>query len=163
LARILTALLLILLGSAACVSAAAPSASGIYVMRHLQKGTGEDPPLSPEGAANAQRLVALFKADPPGAIFVSTTRRARETAAPLAAALGISMTPYDPRDSAALVQAVAAEKRSILIVGHSNTVPDIIARLGGAAPPPLGEGDYGDLWRIDSRTRATVKIRLSGE
>jgi broad specificity phosphatase PhoE len=131
-------------------------------MRHLQKGAGEDPPLSAEGAANTQRLVSFFKADPPRAIFVSTARRARETAAPLAAALGITATPYDPRDSAALASAVAAASGTILIVGHSNTVPEVIQRLGGTAPAPLADSDYGDIWKISGPERTVTKLRLGG-
>jgi broad specificity phosphatase PhoE len=162
LSRILALLLLILLGAAACATAGAPSLPDIYVMRHLQKGAGEDPPLSPEGAANAQRLVQFFKSDPPRAIYVSTTRRARETAEPLAAALRLSLKTYDPRDSAGLAAAVAGEKGPVLIVGHSNTVPDIVAKLGGAAPPPLTDGDYGDIWKIGGRSRAVTKLRIEG-
>ena len=158
--RIFAALLLILMGAAACVSAPASSPQAIYVMRHLQKGAGEDPPLSAEGKANAQRLIPILRANPPKAIFVSPTRRARETAEPLAAALGITMTSYDPRNAAALIETVAAEKRSLLIVGHSNTVPDIIGRLGAAAPPPLSDEDYGGIWRIDGQSRAVTKLKV---
>jgi broad specificity phosphatase PhoE len=159
LTRILGALLLILLGSAACMTAA-PSPPSIYVMRHLQKAGGDDPALSAEGAANAQRLVRFFKADPPRAIYVSTARRARETAEPLAAALRLSLKSYDARDSAALAGAVGGEAGSVLIVGHSNTVPDIIAKLGGAPPPPLSDTDYGDVWKISGRGRAVTKLRI---
>jgi broad specificity phosphatase PhoE len=160
LTKMFAALLLVLTGAAACVSPPASPPQVFYVMRHLQKGTGDDPPLSAEGSANAQRLVAVLKENPPRAIFVSTTRRARETAAPLATALGVTMTPYDAKDSAALVQSAAAEKGSVLIVGHSNTVPDIIRRFGAAAPPPLSDEDYGDIWRIDRQTRAVTKMRV---
>ena len=131
-------------------------------MRHLQKGAGDDPPLSAEGSANAQRLISSLRHDPPKAVFVSNTRRARESAEPLAAALGISLTPYDPRNNAALLEAVAAQKGSLLIVGHSNTVPDIIRSLGATPPPPLSDDDYGDIWRIDGRTRTLTKMRVGG-
>lgn len=160
--RIVAAFLL-LLGLAACVTNAASPAKAIYVMRHLQKGSGDDPQLSAEGRTNAQRLFEVLKRDLPKAIFVSTTRRARETAEPLAERLGITLTPYDPRNAAALIEAIEAEERNVLIIGHSNTVPDIIGRLGGTAPPPLSEEDYGDIWRIDGRTRAVTKIRISGD
>jgi broad specificity phosphatase PhoE len=160
LARILALWLLILLGAGACATAAAPSPPHIYVMRHLQKGAGEDPALSPEGAANAQRLVQFFRSDPPRAIYVSTTRRARETAEPLAESLKLGLKSYDPRDSAGLAAAAAGEKGPVLIVGHSNTVPDIIAKLGGAAPPPLSDTDYGDVWKIGGRDRSVTKMRI---
>ena len=137
--------------------AAAPS---YYVMRHLQRGDGPDPALSAEGKANAERLAAALAADPPGAIWVSTTRRARDTAAPLAAALGLTPREYDPRDTQGLIAAVARESGSVLIVGHSNTVADIVARLGGSRPAELSESDYGEIWRIERASGATSRRRL---
>ena len=140
---------------------AAPS---VYVMRHLQRGEGPDPALSAEGKANAERLVgefaALLGADRRSTIYVSKTRRARETAAPLAAALGLTPREYDPADTAALVAAVAGEPGSVLIVGHSNTVADIVGRLGGVRPADLSERDYGEIWRIDRKGGQTSNWRL---
>ena len=132
----------------------------IYVMRHLQKAEGADPALSAEGKADAERLVATLAADPPAAIFVSKTRRARETAAPLAAALGITPREYDPADPVALIAEVAKEPGPVLIVGHSNTVADLVGRLGGAAPPPLAETQFGDIWRIERAAGRTTHMQL---
>jgi broad specificity phosphatase PhoE len=151
---------LLLLALAACATAAPePAAPSWYVMRHLQKAEGPDPALSAEGQANAQRLIAFFAADPPRAIYVSTTRRARETAGPLAAKLGATVREYDPADTPGLVARVKAEAGTVLVVGHSNTVPDIVARLGGARPAPLGEGDFGDIFRV-RRDGNVERLRL---
>jgi broad specificity phosphatase PhoE len=156
--RPLAALLLFAL--AACASApdrqAAPS---WFVMRHLQKAEGQDPALSAEGARNAVRLASWFSKDRPAAIYVSTTRRARETAAPLAARLGLTVKEYDPRDTPGLVARVKAEAGTVLVVGHSNTVPEIVGGLGGARPADLAETDYGDIFRV--RQDGTVeRLRL---
>jgi len=147
------ALLLAIL--AACAGLAPePGGPAYYAMRHLQKAEGPDPALSAAGRANAERLAGWFGGDAPGAIYVSTTRRARETAAPLAARLGLTAKEYDPSDTPALVARVRAEAGRVLIVGHSNTVPEIVERLGGARPGELGEADYGDVWVVwpDGRT-----------
>jgi broad specificity phosphatase PhoE len=134
---------------AACATAPQPAPGpSVYVMRHLQKDAGTDPGLSPQGRANAERLVAFFAKDPPAAIYVSTTRRARETAAPLAARLHLTPKPYDPRDTAGLVARVKAETGTVLVVGHSNTVPAIVASLGGTRPADLAETDFGDVFRV---------------
>jgi broad specificity phosphatase PhoE len=149
---------------AAC--ATAPRADRVhpnyYVMRHLQKAAGQDPELSPEGKANAERLAGLLAADPPSAIYVSTTRRAAETAAPLAARLGLTAKTYDPADTPALIARVTAEPGTVLIVGHSNTVPEIVQRLGGTRPPDLAETDYGDVWHVSGPDRRTEKLTLNG-
>ncbi|HEX8467939.1 MAG TPA: phosphoglycerate mutase family protein [Allosphingosinicella sp.] len=153
------AALLLLMTAACATTASEPAEPSWYVVRHLQKAEGQDPALSAEGARNAERLATWFNKDRPAAIYVSTTRRARDTAAPLAARLGIAVKDYDPRDTPGLLARVKAEAGTVLIVGHSNTVPEIVARLGGSRPADLAETDYGDIFRV--RRDGTVKrLRL---
>jgi phosphohistidine phosphatase SixA len=135
-----------LLGLAATGAAAEPT--GYYVMRHLQKGAGDDPGLSEQGQKAARRLAGWFTGERPEFIYVSNTRRARETAAPLAAKLGITAREYDPRDTPGLIARVKADSGIVLIVGHSNTVPDIVELLGGEKPAVLLDSDYGDIWHV---------------
>jgi broad specificity phosphatase PhoE len=151
--RMIAALLLAALAACAAV-VPEPAGPGWYAMRHLQKADGPDPGLSGEGRAGAERLAGWFGDEPPAAVYVSTTRRARETAAPLAARLGLTPKEYDPSDTPGLIARVRAEAGPVLIVGHSNTVPEIVERLGGTRPADLGEGDYGDVWLVwrDGRT-----------
>lgn len=156
--RPLAALLLFALAACATTESE-PAAPNWYVMRHLQKAEGQDPPLSAEGHANARRLIAFFGKDPPGAIYVSSTKRALETAGPLAAKLGATVKDYDPRDTPGLVARAKAESGTVLIVGHSNTVPEIVAQLGGVRPADLGEGDYGDIFRV-RRDGTVERLRL---
>jgi phosphohistidine phosphatase SixA len=137
---------------------AAPS---VYVMRHLHKAGGQDPGLSETGQRCAVRLGEQLAERGIGAIYASTTRRARETAAPLAARLGLTASEYDPRDTSALVTRVRAETGSALVVGHSNTVPDIVAALGGARPADLSEESYGEVWRV-ARDGAVTVERIGG-
>ncbi len=161
--RMLLALLLALLPAAAF---AQPAAQPVYVMRHLNTPAGEpDPDLLPEGRAAAIALADLMETDPfqgarrPVAIYVSDYKRTRQTAAPLAARLGLNLTVYDPRDTAGLLTRVRAEAGPVLIVGHSNTVPDIVAALGGTRPAALVHEDFGDLWVVEPGG-ATTKLRL---
>ena len=67
---------------------------------------------------------------------------------------------YDPRDTAGLVAAVLAEPGTVLVVGHSNTVPDIVAALGGTRPGPLVHEDFGDVWSVAGPGRVTTHFRL---
>jgi broad specificity phosphatase PhoE len=161
--RILTALLLALLPAAA---QGQPATHPIYVMRHLNTPAGEpDPDLLPEGRAAAIALADLMETDAfqgarrPVAIYVSDYKRTRQTAAPLAARLALNVTIYDPRDTPSLLARVRAEPGPVLIVGHSNTVPDIVAALGGNRPAPLVHEDFGDLWVVEPGG-ATTKLRL---
>ena len=151
---------LLLAALAACATAPGePPAPSVYVMRHLHKAEGPDPTLSAQGRADALRLIDVFAGDPPRAIFVSTTRRARETAAPLALKLGVKVQEYDPADTPALVARIKAEPGTALVVGHSNTVPEIVERLGGARPADLAESDFGDIFRV-RRDGTVERLRL---
>lgn len=161
--RILLTLLLALVPATA---QAQPATHPVYVMRHLNTPAGEpDPDLLPEGRAAAIALADLMETDQfqgarrPVAIYVSDYKRTRETAAPTAARLALNVTVYDPRDTAGLLARVRAESGPVLIIGHSNTVPDIIAALGGARPAPLVHEDFGDLWVVEPGG-ATLKLRL---
>lgn len=132
----------------------------IYVIRHLQKGEGADPSLTAEGAAGAQKLADLLADRRIVAIFATPTRRAMETAAPLAGRLGIPVTPYDPANPAALVAQAGAAGGSVLVVGHSNTVPDLVSRFGGAPQAPLSDSDYGTLFVVGENGEVTrVELR----
>lgn len=160
LARFLAALLLALMPAAAQAQTSIQPL--VYVMRHLNTPAGErDPDLLPPGRQNAELLAAWFPADAqPVAIYVSDFKRTRQTAAPLAARLGLTPIVYDPADTPALVARVRAERGPVLIVGHSNTVPDIVAALGGPRPDPLTHEDFGDIWRV-APDGATARAHLA--
>jgi hypothetical protein len=51
-------------------------------------------------------------------------------------------------DVAGLVARVRRERGPVLVVGHSNTVPEIVAALGGAKPEPIPDSAYGDIWHV---------------
>ena len=159
--RTMFAGLLLLL--AACVTPQAPRPQpNYYVMRHLHTPAGAtDPDLTAEGQRYAALVSDWFRRDPPDVIYVSSPKRAQQTAAPLAARLGLTPKVYDPKDTAALIAAVKAERGTVLIVGHSNTVPDIVEQLGGTRPAPLIHEDFGDVWHIAGPDHGTTRVRLS--
>ena len=147
---------------AGCATAATPPAQpNIYVMRHLNTPAGaSDPDLTAQGQAAAVALAKWFAKDPPSVIYVSSTKRAGQTAAPTAQQFGLTPKVYNPADSAALVAAVLRERGTVLVVGHSNTVPDIIAQLGGQRPAALAHEDFGDVWRVAGPQRATTHFTI---
>jgi broad specificity phosphatase PhoE len=153
---ILFAVILALLGAAQPATAATP----VYIMRHLQKAEGADPPLSPAGAAQAKALASVLGGGGITAIFATQTQRAMETAAPLAKRLGLTVTPYDPSAPERLVEAVRAVHGAVLIIGHSNTVPDLVTRFGGAPAPVIGDGDYGTIFVVDPATHFVRRMEL---
>jgi broad specificity phosphatase PhoE len=140
---------------------APPRPQTVFVMRHLNTPAGaSDPDLLPEGQRRAALLARWFRrGERPAAIYVTDYRRTRQSAAPLAAALHLTPIVYNPADTPALIARVRAEHGNVLIIGHSNTVPDIIAALGGARPEPLGHDDFGDIWRVNA-DGATARLNI---
>ncbi|QPQ56145.1 histidine phosphatase family protein [Allosphingosinicella flava] len=157
--RFMLAVMLLILG--ACTTATAmPPAPAFYVIRHLHTPEGvTDPDLTQEGQEAARLLAARFGKGAIAAIYVNSTKRTQQTAAPLAAKLGLTPKFYDPRDTAGLVAMLKAETGPVLAVGHSNTVPDIVAGLGGERPAPLTHPDFGDIWRVE-RDGTTVRDKI---
>ena len=143
----------------------------IVLVRHAEKqiGTISDAPLSPQGELRATRLAQMFgDAETFGRvkqIYVTDTRRTQQTAAGLAQRLGLSPVIVEARTSNAdLARRVLRENRGDLaiIVGHSNTVPQLVAELGGVeSVPPMGDEEFDTMYVVTVPTigRASV-LRL---
>ena len=130
-------------------------------MRHLHTPAGaKDPDLTPEGKRYAERLAEQLPSAGLTAVYVSATKRAQQTAASLAKRHKIVPKIYDPADSQGVVAAALQEPGTVLIVGHSNTVPNIVVLLGGQRPRDLAHEDFGDLWQISGASRLTKRTKL---
>ncbi|HVU31345.1 MAG TPA: phosphoglycerate mutase family protein [Sphingomicrobium sp.] len=151
---------LVALFLATSTSVAAYAADTIFVMRHLQKADGSDPPLSSEGRANAKALSDLLAKSGIKAIFATPTRRAMETAEPLASRLKIKIRTYDPDNPQALIATVDSIRGAVLVVGHSNTVGDLVARFGGKQPVSLTEEDYGTVFVVSHDDGSVSQIKV---
>lgn len=130
----------------------------IVLVRHAEKELGaiSDAPLSPEGEQRADRLANMFGDTQPFGrlrkIYVTNTRRTQQTALRLSQRLGINSEVVDAKtDSAELAHRVLTENRGAraLVVGHSNTVPEIVRALtGDDAVPPIGEDEYDTMYVV---------------
>jgi len=137
---------------------ATAASTTVVVIRHAEKdlSTGTlDPPLSEAGKARAALLSRMFgDGNALGhldAIYVTSPLRNRLTAAPLAARLGISPVISAAEDPRELARRVLREHGGgrILIVGHSDTVPAIVAALGGGDNvPAMGDDEYGTMYIV---------------
>lgn len=130
-----------------------------FVMRHLNTPAGvQDPDLTPEGKVAADALAHWFYGKTLTAIYVSDFKRTRQTAGPLATAQDLTVKVYDPANTPALIAMLKAEPGAVLVIGHSNTVPDIVEQLGGERPGPLVHEDFGDIWTITAGKTERVKL-----
>lgn len=140
----------------------------VILVRHAEKeiGTIEDPPLTPAGDERAQRLATLFGRSGVGqvdAIYSTPTRRTLSTAQPLATRLGITVTTND-ESPAALARQIRRQQHGdvTFVVGHSNTVPAIVAALSKRKDiPPIADDEFGTIYivSVPDLGRASV-VRL---
>lgn len=117
----------------------------LYLLRHAEavppphEESPPDPPLTEAGRARADGLARLLGGAGIDRILSSDFRRARETAGPLASALGLEVEVYDPRALEELAGRLKGRPGRHVIVGHSNTTPRLVELLGGDPGSPIDE------------------------
>lgn len=128
--------------------AAATAQSTIFLVRHSEKAAtgGNDPDLSDAGRARAESLATTLKDSGISSIFVTELKRTQQTAAPLAKMLHVEPAIMPAKDSAALVSKLRALTGNALVVGHGNTIPDLIKAFDIATPITIEENDYDNLF-----------------
>ena len=99
------------------------------LLRHAEKKAGPNPSLTIAGNERAVRISQLLKNYDIKHIFSSNYNRTLETAKPLAKRLGITVTHYNPRELSALVRQLDTLSGTAVIIGHSNTTPELVKRL----------------------------------
>jgi len=147
----------------------APSDPGVvFLVRHAERAdagmasakmAGADPELSDAGKARAASLAALLKDAKITAIFTTEYKRTRDTAQPLAAATGITAAAVDSKDAVSLIDRVKASAGNVLVVGHSNTLPDIIKALGIGEPVSIADDQFDNLFVVVRGARPAL-LRL---
>jgi len=139
---------------AAALAQSAPTM--VIVVRHAEKGTtpASDPPLTEAGTTRAKALAAALTDANLQAVITTQLLRTKDTARPTADARGLTMETVQVSGAVAdHAKAVAEAVRkhagqTILVVGHSNTVTQIIAALGGPKMPDLCDSQYSNLYTL---------------
>ncbi len=143
----------------------------ILIVRHAEKAAveGNDPELSEMGRARAAELARqLVEADVVAgidAVYSTPYKRTSETAKPVADALNLPIMSYEASDSENIVDEIIREHKGeiVLLVGHSNTVPELIANMGASKNvPPIAEDEYDNLYLVSipwfGKTK-TIRLR----
>jgi len=125
----------------------------IFLVRHAERATTSgripsDTGLSTTGKVRAQDLAQELKDAKITAIYTTEYERTRETATPLAGLLGIKPEVVAADDLRALTAKLRAARGNVLVIGHSNTLPQIINALGVATRVSIAESDYGNLFIV---------------
>ena len=121
----------------------------IYLTRHAEKSaTGADPVLTPEGRVRAQNIAATLKKAGITRIFSTNYARTRETAQALAAVIPIPVQIYDGSQIAVFAQQLKDTPGNALVVGHSDTTPELIRQLGGESGITIAETEFDRLYQV---------------
>jgi broad specificity phosphatase PhoE len=145
----------------------------VIFVRHAEKAEvpADDPSLSEAGQRRAAELARqLVDADVvPGvgvdAVYSTSFRRTVETAKPVADALSLPVLNYDVSDTEIFLETVVREYKGkiVLVVGHSDTVPEMIANMGASKNvPPIAENEYDNIYLVSipwfGKTK-TIRLR----
>jgi phosphohistidine phosphatase SixA len=145
----------------------------VFLVRHAEKEVTppEDPALTEAGKARAQTLAQVLAGAGIKTIYTSQFLRTRQTAEPLAKQLGIETTTLAVKMDSRNPRLVADESFSevvsktleragetILIVGHSNTLAEIIKRLGGDRVPSVDDKEFDDLFVVTVYAKGKAKV-----
>lgn len=137
----------------------------VYVVRHAEKLAASDsvgkmmandPPLSEAGKVRALVLKDELAGKHIGHIYSTNTIRTKATAEPLSQAVKIDIEVYSDIDS--LVGLIRAAKENVLVVGHSNTVDDIVNKLCEQikVSGDLKDTEYDNLFVVKIRGKKVI-------
>ncbi len=135
------------------------------VVRHAEKSMTEsssDPSLAPEGTERASNLAALLKEVNVSAIYSTNYKRTRSTVGPIAEAKSIAIQDYKSLKEAELDEMIKKYSGgTIVIAGHSNTVPGIVNLLIGKEQyKNLDDSNYSSLFIVSLTERGKASVTL---
>lgn len=138
----------------------------VIVVRHAEKvDESKDPLLSPTGQARAEALALALANARIDAVITTQLQRTKLTAAPLVKSRGLTPIVVDATaDAKVHAKAVAAAVlarpagEGILVVGHSNTVPAIVAALGGPEGLAICDNEFTTLFVLTIPASGPVRV-----
>lgn len=136
-------------GTEALARAEAQSApTVVFLVRHAERaedGTS-DPPISEVGQDRARLLAQMLRDVHLTHVHTTDFRRTRATGGPTAEASGLEMALYDPDDLDGFADRLRATPGRHLVLGHSNTTPQLVEALGGDPHGDIDELEYDRLY-----------------
>ncbi len=137
--------------------------STYYFIRHAEKDRSDeqnpDPELSQTGLGRAMHWAEILRDVPLDAIYSTDFRRTSMTAAPTSVKKNIDVQYYDPQTLD--IETFKSENldKNVLVVGHSNTTPDMVNRmLGTDTFDTMDDNDNGSLFIVQIvNSKATVQ------
>ncbi len=144
----------------------------IIFFRHAEQTSHDeaDPPLSEAGQRRVAELTRqLVDADVVAgidAIYSTPYIRSLETARPLADQLDLPINSYAADDTEEILDTILKDHKGkiILVIGHSNTLPVLIANLGASKKvPAIAQNEFDNIYVISipwfGKTK-TIRLRI---
>ena len=128
----------------------ANAAPVVFIVRHAEKANtgGKDPELSVQGQKRADALAHILKDSQIASVFVTEFKRTQETAVPTARAAHVSPTVLPANDIGALAENLRALNGNAVVVGHGNTIPNLMKALDIRTPVNISEDDYSEIFVV---------------
>lgn len=121
----------------------------IYLVRHAEKKAAQkNPPLTACGLKRAEQLAKILEQANIKQIYSTQTLRTEQTATPLAKQLSLGIIPYSADDLSFFAEQVKNTQKNTLIVGHSNTTPQLTALVAKTPVAAITEAEYQMLYQV---------------
>jgi broad specificity phosphatase PhoE len=135
----------------------------IIVVRHAEKiidPNNPDVDLSEAGYVRAQEIARDFGDAGINAIYATQYKRTQETVKPLSEKTGVPISVVNSKATTDLLAQIRAQHsgQTIFIAGHNNTVPEIVAALGGPKYPTIPETEYDNLFIVTVYRTGKAKV-----
>jgi len=134
----------------------------VFLVRHAEKvDASKDPELSESGKKRSEDLAAVLRSAGLGHVHSTDFIRTRETAAPVATLSGVEIETYNPKDLEGFAKELKEAGGRHLVVGHSNTTPELTKLLGGDPGAEIDEkSEYDRLYIVTIGKDGTVNSVL---
>jgi len=121
----------------------------IYLVRHAEKQKDVDnPPLTSCGRLRARQLATMLADTELDTIYSTSTQRTMATAQPLSQLKKLAIKNYSANDLTQFAFSLKQLKQNVLVVGHSNTTPQLTELLSGDKIAPIEDHQYQRLYQI---------------
>jgi len=121
----------------------------LYLVRHAEKQVdSEDPKLTQCGKLRAKHIARLLEHTAIKHVYSTAYQRTMATATPFAEQQKLAIKQYSPKRLALFAQQLLKQKENALVVGHSNTTPQLSALLSELDVADITEKQYRNLYQI---------------
>ncbi len=145
----------------------------VFLIRHADRADEprQDPPLNDKGVSRSNELARLLGNSGVKAIYTSQFLRTKQTAEPLAGLLNLTVTPMTLKSNPTNPRLISEQSttemtnkilerpgETSLVIGHSNSIPEVIKMLGGDMVPVIDEKKFDDLFVVTIYARGKAKV-----